>query len=131
MIPSVNDEVAAALRARWELVGEQLGDSWADVALRPVVEAAAKSEPLRRLFPFMSLNRQCFSRCSDYPYTLDCPCIEATSATYLVRSTWAVSDQPAPVLLETEDVDSAIGAAVGHLSAERSVWIGTRDAWPS
>ena len=36
----------------------------------------AKQTPvLRRLFPFTSHNRFCFSRCTGYPYSADCPYI--------------------------------------------------------
>jgi len=125
--PSVDDEVAVAIRARWGSVRDQLGDSWVDEALRPLVEAAAQTESLSRLFPFTSMNRLCFSRCSDYPYTLDCPCIEANGSSYLIRSTWAVDDEPAPLLLETTDVDAAIAAVVENLPTDRSVWIGSSE----
>jgi hypothetical protein len=127
MIPSVDDEVGAAIRARWDSVREQLGDSWVDVAIRPLVAAAVESESLGGLFPFTSMNRLCFSRCSDYPFTFDCPCIEATPSTYFVLATWSVGDERAPVLLETQNVGEAVAAVVANLPTDRSVWIGAAD----
>jgi len=127
MIPSVDDSVGPALRARWVAAREQLGDSWVDLAIRPVVAAAAESESLSNLFPFTSMNRLCFSRCSDYPFTFDCPCIEATPTTYFVLATWAVGDERAPVLLETANANEAVAAVVANLPPDRSVWIGSAD----
>ncbi len=42
----------------------------------PVIEAAMKRPELRQLSPYTSLNRLCFSRTTDYPFTNDCPMIE-------------------------------------------------------
>jgi hypothetical protein len=41
--------------------------------LLPVVLEAAKRPELRRLLPFTSMNRLCFSRTTGYPYSYDCP----------------------------------------------------------
>lgn len=43
--------------------------------LVPFLTAARQNEVLRRLFPFTSLNRFCFSRCTGYPYSYDCPIV--------------------------------------------------------
>ncbi len=40
---------------------------------KPLIEAASKCPELRRLFPFTSLYRLCFSRTTGYPFTDDCP----------------------------------------------------------
>ena len=42
----------------------------------PVIKEAMKKPELRRLFPYTSLNRLCFSRTTGYPFTHDCPIIE-------------------------------------------------------
>jgi hypothetical protein len=41
--------------------------------LLPFLEEALKTPELRRLFPFTSLVHLCFSRCTGYPFTRDCP----------------------------------------------------------
>ena len=45
------------------------------VGLPELVEAAFRKEELRRLFPFTSLYLLCFSRCTGYPFTNDCPSV--------------------------------------------------------
>jgi hypothetical protein len=51
------------------------GNSWVTSGLLPVALLARDHPRLGLLFPFQSVNRLCFSRCSDFPYTNDCPCI--------------------------------------------------------
>src|SRR5262249_37534363 len=41
--------------------------------LTPLVEKAMAVPALRRLFPFTSLYSLCFSRCTGYPFSGDCP----------------------------------------------------------
>jgi hypothetical protein len=41
--------------------------------LLPLVLEGAKRLQLRRLLPFTSMNRLCFSRTTGYPYSYDCP----------------------------------------------------------
>jgi len=41
--------------------------------LLPLVLEAARRPELRRLLPFTSMNRLCFSRTTGYPYSYDCP----------------------------------------------------------
>jgi hypothetical protein len=43
--------------------------------LNAVVSAASNRPELRRLFPYTSLNRLCFSRCTGYPFTRDTPVV--------------------------------------------------------
>lgn len=127
MMVGVDDEVAAALQERWstEIERVAVGSSWVEQSLEPVVAVAATDPDLRGLFPFTSMNRLGFSRCSAYPYTLDCPCISADRGRYVVLSTWAVGDEPAPVLAETGDPMAAVAVVVAHLPADRGVWIGS------
>jgi hypothetical protein len=44
--------------------------------LVPFVQAAARRPELRQLFPYTSLNRFCFSRCTGYPFTRDTPLVQ-------------------------------------------------------
>lgn len=46
--------------------------------LEPFVLAAAACPQLRQLFPFTSMNRFCFSRCTGYPFTRDTPVVVPT-----------------------------------------------------
>lgn len=81
-VPSV--EIAAAGRAheRGELVeftwalylgGRPL--EWPEDLLHDVLALAARGR-LRKLLPFTSLSRACFSTRTGYPYTQDCPAVE-------------------------------------------------------
>lgn len=54
--------------------------------IRSFVELAISDTILSKLFPFTSLTRLCFSRCTGYPYTHDTPIVIPISAdTYEVR----------------------------------------------
>lgn len=132
ILSDMADELVRTLRARWDELLSRCDDdqSWVGQALRPVIAAASASSQLRALFPFTSLNRLCFSRCSDYPYTGDCPCIVATAGDYVVLATWFVSDEPAPELLTTTDLDEAISTVVEHVAARPAPWLGDRDHQP-
>jgi hypothetical protein len=56
---------------RWQEYLASLGESFPE--LMAFVAAAAAEPKLRQLFPFTSMNRFCFSRCTGYPFTLDTP----------------------------------------------------------
>lgn len=43
--------------------------------LHPFIQIAIEDEILGKLFPFTSLSRLCFSRCTGYPYTYDLPIV--------------------------------------------------------
>lgn len=43
--------------------------------IREFIKAAYKKKQLKELFPYMSLNRFCFSRCTGFPYTNDIPLV--------------------------------------------------------
>jgi len=123
----VTDDVAQRLRAAWDEAKHWYDDdkSWVGDALRPVITAANARSELRGLFPFTSLNRLCFSRCSEYPYTEDCACIAAKDGEYVVQATWTVSDAPAAELSAvTRDLDVAIQAMIDNLPHDTTVWIG-------
>ena len=42
-------------------------------ALVPVVQEACNLKTIKALFPYTSHDKLCFSRCTGYPYTDDCP----------------------------------------------------------
>lgn len=74
----VQVEPAAAAYERGEEVEMRWQEYLASLAetlpeLRAFVTAAAAEPKLRQLFPFTSLNRFCFSRCTGYPFTRDTP----------------------------------------------------------
>lgn len=55
--------------------------------IEEVLRLAAKQPELRQLFPFTSLFVLCFSRCTGYPFTQDCPAISPNmDGTYSVLS---------------------------------------------
>lgn len=126
------DELNRVLEEQWDRALNWFAndDDWVSRSMTPLVRAAHAVPQLRALFPFASHNRLCFSRCSTYPFTADCPCIAAQSDQYQVQARWTVADEPAPVLLETTDLDEALGIVVAHLPAERSVWLGDADHPP-
>ena len=130
----VTDDLAQRLTQAWSSVLARSDWGTPERNERYVVlaaEAASRTE-LRGLFPFTSHNRLCFSRCSDYPFTFDCPCIVFHRDGYLVQATWAISDEPSPLLLSaTEDVRLAVDVLVQNLPDDRSAWIGTSEHRPS
>ncbi len=66
----------------WNLI---LNDS-SQVDIKSFVELAIKDDILSKLFPFTSLTRLCFSRCTGYPYTYDTPIvIPVSKGNYEVR----------------------------------------------
>ena len=66
-------EDGTAVDARWKSFLEEPARHHLELAA-PV--AAAALEPrLRQLFPYTSMLTLCFSRCTGYPYTRDCPSI--------------------------------------------------------
>ena len=72
---------------RWQKYLANLEDP--DIQLKPLVDfiqAAADEPVLRKLFPFTSMYWFCFSRCTGYPYTNDCPTVTGDSpGTYIVE----------------------------------------------
>lgn len=125
------DDLAQRLAQAWQRVAHTARD-WGtperNARYDALVAAAATRAELQGLFPFTSHMRLCFSRCSDYPYTFDCPCIAFDRDGYLVQVTWGVSDEPSPVLLDaTEDVRLAVDVLVQNLPDDRSAWVGTND----
>lgn len=56
---------------RWRVYLVSLGERFPE--LMAFVTVAAAEPKLRQLFPFTSMNRFCFSRCTGYPFTRDTP----------------------------------------------------------
>lgn len=73
--------------------------------------AAAAHPSLRQLFPFTSMNRLCFSRCTGFPYTNDCPVISPTRDGFFEAET---ADGSRSGRLSSQDV---VEWAVRHLPA--------------
>ena len=108
------------------------GDSTYHGGLFPVAEHARLNDRLRRLFPFVSLNRLCFSRCSDFPYTNDCPAIGVDrNGRYGVTATCyptprLVDGVSVPLGDETDNPAEAVAIAAAHVPADAEVWLGSR-----
>jgi hypothetical protein len=71
-------EPAAASYENGDVVEERWRDYLAGIGERfpelvAFVQAASRRRELRQLFPFTSLNRFCFSRCTGYPFSGDTP----------------------------------------------------------
>jgi len=77
--------------------------------MRDFIRAAHATPVLRQLQPYTSLNRVCFSRCTWWPFSDDCPRIYAGAAgQLLVRA-------PDNTIIECRSVDAAINTAIGLL----------------
>jgi Family of unknown function (DUF6193) len=77
--------------------------------LERFVALAAQVPQLRQLFPYTSMNRFCFSRCTGYPYTSDTPIVEPQpDGQYVVRACdgSVIGKGPASV---------AVQLVIGHL----------------
>ena len=92
---------------RWTSYLRSIGDAFPE--LIDFVNAAAAAPPLRRLFPFTSLNRFCFSRCTGYPFTDDTPHVHPQSdGTYDVYSS-------SNSLIGNGDASTAVQLVIAHL----------------
>jgi len=91
---------------RW---GQLLSNNMRAPGFAELVDAAARRSELRKLLPFTSHEWLCFSRCTGYPFTTDCPSIRPLAVgTYHVQAT----DQRS---LGTADLHEALGIVVGNL----------------
>jgi hypothetical protein len=66
-------EQGIEVEERWRAYLETIPESIPE--LQAVVSAAATRPALRQLFPYTSMNRLCFSRCTGYPFTRDIPSV--------------------------------------------------------
>jgi hypothetical protein len=123
--------------ATWNGKLSRAGDGWVAMRVRQLT-AAAQSTPLRNLFPYTSHNSLHFSRCSHYPFTHDCPWIwfdrEPRFITYAPHPAGIqgnIAEPLPPALLDTDDPDAAIAAAVQALPPNYgTVWIGSIESEP-
>jgi hypothetical protein len=123
--------------AAWNGKFSRAGDGWVAMRVRQLA-TAAQSTPLRNLFPYTSHNSMHFSRCSHYPFTHDCPWIWFDSAARFVTHAphptgiqGNIAEPLPPVLLDTDDPDAAVAAAVQALPPHyRTVWIGSVESQP-
>ncbi len=78
-------EEGRVVEHRWGQYVESIGERFP--SLVEFVIEASKDPQLSVLFPFTSLNRFCFSRCTGYPFTRDIPHVSASKdAGYVVVS---------------------------------------------
>jgi hypothetical protein len=132
-------DIATVLEQRWDafIGGLEGDDSWVGRGLLVVARLARAESTLGGVFPFQSLNRLCFSRCSDFPYTNDLPCIGVGKQGEFGVDRYPYSkngrDEPDEGR-DMGDAGNAIGAAdaiaiaVSVLPRNASdVWLGTSD----
>ena len=63
--------------ARWAKYDTHLADDPLGLNLLDFYQVAKATPELRQLFPFTSMWNLCFSRCTHYPFTRDCPHVRA------------------------------------------------------
>ncbi len=103
---SVYDE-GCEVEHRWKMY---LSD--ADPFLRelmPFIRLAAQQPVLRRLFPYASHSTFCFSRCTGYPFSFDCP-----NVTPIATGQFRVA-KPGGHTLGTGDAEAAVSLVLGNL----------------
>ncbi len=66
-------EEGREVEVRWESLMEWIPKEFPE--LTEFLNEAYSNEKLRMLFPFTSLNRFCFSRCTGFPYSYDIPIV--------------------------------------------------------
>ena len=69
-------ESGKATQRAWDMYLQRAPTDFPELAV--FVRLAYETPQLRQLFPFTSLSRLCFSRCTGYPYTEDCPVVGCT-----------------------------------------------------
>jgi hypothetical protein len=94
---------------QWDRLEESMKSGDHKVALLPLVVAARKRNELKVLFPFTSLIRLCFSRCTGFPYSGDCPhAAPAEDGLFLV---FDASEQ----IVGKGNVETAVQTLIDHL----------------
>jgi hypothetical protein len=66
---------AAEVERQWQTLYGRIKNDDSKVELVPLLEKAMEVPALRQLFPFTSLVWLCFSRCTGYPFSGDCPSV--------------------------------------------------------
>jgi hypothetical protein len=98
-------ERGTAVDVKWRRLRESASD-----LVRPAVEAAAAQPMLRGLFPFLSHETLCFSRCTGYPYSGDVPVIQPVGA-----SRFRVRTPDGTTVADEVTAVDAVAAAVAAL----------------
>src|SRR6185369_3048239 len=62
------DEV---LDAQWDQLTDEAALDDVHLSLQSLIAAARSDAALAKLYPFVSMGRLCFSRCTDFPYYVD------------------------------------------------------------
>jgi uncharacterized protein DUF6193 len=70
---------AAEVERKWQALLSHVRSEQHMSELIVLVEKAMEVPVLRRLFPYTSLDWLCFSRCTGYPFSGDCPSVCSTS----------------------------------------------------
>jgi hypothetical protein len=78
---------AAEVERKWQALCSHFKSDESKVVLVPLVEKVMEVPVLRRLFPFTSLDWLCFSRCTGYPFSGDCPSVCSTRLRFAPRPT--------------------------------------------
>ncbi len=104
---AVDFEQGRAVERTWETYLDWVPKEFPE--LTAFVRRAYETPRLRQLFPFTSLSRFCFSRCTGYPYTTDCPIVWSTSAGRYTVSVPGVGD------FEGLELDEAVQSVLQHL----------------
>ncbi len=92
---------------RWQDYLTNIGDPFPELVA--FVQAASRRRELRQLFPYTSLNRFCFSRCTGYPFTRDTPYVwPQRDGQYEVRG-------PEDQVLGRGNAEAAVRLVVEHL----------------
>lgn len=66
-------EAGGEVEWKWRCLDESIANHLPELV--SFFEIAKNTQVLRMLFPYTSLNMFCFSRCTGYPYSNDCPCV--------------------------------------------------------
>lgn len=92
---------------RWREYLTNIDDQFPELVA--FIQAASRRQELRQLFPYTSLNRFCFSRCTGYPFTSDTPYVwPQRDGQYQVLS-------PDGQVLGRGDVEAAVQLVIEHL----------------
>ena len=100
-------DAAAEVERKWQALCVSVKSDSSKVELTPLVEKAMKVPALRQLFPFTSLVWLCFSRCTGYPFSGDCPSV--------CSSSWIPDEEARP----TPEQRAALGPVKPYTVADR------------
>jgi len=125
-----NESIAATTWPR-RLTSEQMQEAAEN--LLKLAQAAFADDRLGRLFPFKSMSRLCFSRCSEWPYTNDCPAIHSARGT----ERYTILDRPygpegsIGILGDTAFAGDAVEMAAAALPPDAAeIWVGSLENKP-